>query len=64
MAERPAAWPRLAPTDWLLLAIALYFVAVRLLFTFGVFPIADEAYYWMWGQHPALSYFDHPPLQA
>ncbi len=24
----------------------------------------DEAYYWMWGQHPALSYFDHPPLNA
>ncbi|MEO8757645.1 MAG: glycosyltransferase family 39 protein [Devosia sp.] len=28
----------------------------------GVFQ--DEAYYWMWGQHPALSYFDHPPLNA
>lgn len=24
----------------------------------------DEAYYWMWGQHPALSYYDHPPLNA
>ena len=24
----------------------------------------DEAYYWMWGQHPGLSYFDHPPLNA
>ncbi|MHB1111516.1 MAG: ArnT family glycosyltransferase, partial [Devosia sp.] len=24
----------------------------------------DEAYYWLWGQHPALSYFDHPPLTA
>jgi hypothetical protein len=24
----------------------------------------DETYYWMWGQHPALSYFDHPPLIA
>ena len=28
----------------------------------GVFM--DEAYYWMWGQHPALSYYDHPPLNA
>lgn len=26
--------------------------------------VGDEAYYWMWGQHPALSYFDHPPLHA
>lgn len=22
----------------------------------------DEAYYWVWGHHPALSYFDHPPM--
>ena len=28
----------------------------------GVFM--DEAYYWLWGQHPALSYYDHPPLNA
>lgn len=28
----------------------------------GVFM--DEAYYWMWGQHPALSYYDHPGLNA
>ena len=27
-------------------------------------PLPDEAYYWLWGQHPALSYYDHPPLQA
>jgi 4-amino-4-deoxy-L-arabinose transferase-like glycosyltransferase len=24
----------------------------------------DEAYYWSWSLRPALSYFDHPPLQA
>jgi 4-amino-4-deoxy-L-arabinose transferase-like glycosyltransferase len=28
----------------------------------GVFM--DEAYYWMWAQHPALSYYDHPPLNS
>jgi 4-amino-4-deoxy-L-arabinose transferase-like glycosyltransferase len=27
-------------------------------------PIGDEAYYWMWGQKLAWSYFDHPPLHA
>ena len=32
--------------------------------SFQAGPIFDEAYYWMWGQHPGLSYFDHPPLQA
>lgn len=22
----------------------------------------DEAYYWVWGHHPRLSYYDHPPM--
>lgn len=26
--------------------------------------IPEEAYYWMYAQHPALSYFDHPPMVA
>ncbi len=25
---------------------------------------AQEAYYWSYAQHPALSYFDHPPMAA
>lgn len=42
-------------TAALLIGLKLYsLVAVNL--------VSDEAYYWMWGQHPALSYFDHPPL--
>ncbi|MDU4962370.1 MAG: glycosyltransferase family 39 protein [Sporomusaceae bacterium] len=24
----------------------------------------DEAYYWQWSQHLALSYYDHPPMAA
>jgi 4-amino-4-deoxy-L-arabinose transferase-like glycosyltransferase len=24
----------------------------------------DEAYYWVWSQHPQLSYYDHPPIVA
>jgi 4-amino-4-deoxy-L-arabinose transferase-like glycosyltransferase len=48
----------------LLKALALLLVGMKLvlLATSGTFM--DEAYYWMWGQHPALSYFDHPPLNA
>jgi 4-amino-4-deoxy-L-arabinose transferase-like glycosyltransferase len=44
--------------------LALLLVAFKLvqLSTTGIFQ--DEAYYWMWGQHPALSYYDHPPLNA
>jgi 4-amino-4-deoxy-L-arabinose transferase-like glycosyltransferase len=22
----------------------------------------DESYYWVWGQNPQLSYYDHPPM--
>ncbi|MHB1109812.1 MAG: hypothetical protein ACYCZU_05790, partial [Devosia sp.] len=40
------------------------FIALKLWFDLGVDPMGDEAYYWMWGQHLALSYFDHPPLQG
>ena len=24
----------------------------------------DESYYWLWAQHPALGYYDHPPMVA
>src|SRR5688572_8479917 len=47
----------------LLCAIAL-FIALRLGFSFGAFPVVDETYYWMWGRHLSLSYYDHPPLQG
>ncbi len=59
MAEPAASRPvRLAQ-----IAVALL-LAARLVVTLGAPPIGDEAYYWIWGQHPALSYFDHPPLHA
>ena len=39
-------------------------LGLRLLFWLIAFPNSDEAYYWLWGQHPAFSYYDHPPLHA
>ncbi|MGF1460844.1 MAG: ArnT family glycosyltransferase [Leptolyngbyaceae cyanobacterium] len=39
-------------------------IGLRLMFWLGAFPNPDEAYYWVWGQHPAWSYFDHPPWHA
>ncbi|MBV9694573.1 MAG: glycosyltransferase family 39 protein, partial [Alphaproteobacteria bacterium] len=31
----------------------------------AVLPLsADEAYYWLWSQHLAAGYFDHPPAVA
>src|SRR6187402_2795179 len=56
MAER-------APIDWRIYrAIALVFLAIKLVLLVIVRPFMDETYYWLWGQHLALSYFDHPPL--
>src|SRR4051794_30260911 len=61
-AETPALAQRrgLAPVQ---IAVAVL-LALRLYFDFAAPPLGDEAYYWMWGQRPALSYFDHPPLHA
>lgn len=58
-----ARWQGLAPLTLLKWAAALLLAGkLMLLVASGTFM--DEAYYWMWGQHPALSYYDHPPLNA
>ena len=51
------------PLDWRLFRLAaLVFLAAKLALLALLPPFMDETYYWLWGQHPALSYFDHPPL--
>jgi len=45
---------------WFLLG----FLALRLAFWLTAFPNPDEAYYWLWGQQPGFSYYDHPPFHA
>ena len=46
---------------WLASGIFLFF---RLIYI-NLIPLApQEAYYWNYSRHLALSYFDHPPLQA
>ncbi len=44
--------------------VSVILILCRVVFHFTASPIPDEAYYWLWGQNPDLSYFDHPPLQA
>lgn len=44
--------------------VIILLIALRGAFWLGAYPNPDEAYYWLWGQHPAWSYFDHPPLHA
>ena len=38
--------------------------ALRFAFTGTIELLPEEAYYWMYSKHPALSYFDHPPMVA
>jgi 4-amino-4-deoxy-L-arabinose transferase-like glycosyltransferase len=45
-------------------AAVLALVAFRVAYWLLAPPNSDEGYYWAWGQHPALSYYDHPPLLA
>ena len=44
-----------------LLAAAL---GLRVAAMTGMPLVPEEAYYWMYAQHPSLSYFDHPPMVA
>jgi 4-amino-4-deoxy-L-arabinose transferase-like glycosyltransferase len=63
LATRPVRTP-FSRLEKALLVVIAYFLLLRFAYSFFAFPIGDEAYYWMWGRHPALSYFDHPPLQG
>jgi hypothetical protein len=49
------------PTGFAIAVVGIL-LAAKLAYAIGVPPNEDEAYYWQWGQHLALSYFDHPPL--
>ena len=59
-----AARSRFTLEEKFLLAAIVYFLLLRALYVCFAFPVADETYYWLWGRHLALSYYDHPPLQG
>ncbi len=40
----------------------LFLLVGNLLVVVGTDLAHDEAYYWMYAQHPAWGYFDHPPM--
>ncbi len=50
---------------WFALLLVIGGLTLLRLFTAGCTQlIPEEAYYWTYAQHPALSYFDHPPMVA
>lgn len=59
MAEQPAD-----PSLKAFRILVLVSTAARLVFAATAGLKYEEAYYWNYGQHPALSYFDHPPMVA
>ncbi len=60
----------MARTGWTLtdsgpaLAVLALLLAARVAVAAATDFAPDEAYYWLWAQHPALSYYDHPPMVA
>ncbi len=51
-------------STFIIVVLAACYVLARVVFWFSAEVGGDEAYYWVWGQRPELSYFDHPPLIA
>src|SRR6516164_11379878 len=51
-------------SDRHLLQATMLLVCVRFLSALLVDLSPQEAYYWSYAEHPALSYFDHPPAVA
>ena len=39
-------------------------VLLRFVASVCMILVPEEAYYWMYAQHPSLSYYDHPPMIA
>ncbi|ESQ74140.1 glycosyltransferase family 39 protein [Asticcacaulis sp. AC402] len=54
---------RLKQYPWLT-AVVIGMTLLRLVTASQVELVPDEAYYWLWAQHPALGYYDHPPMVA
>ena len=51
----------LAPRGWFWTALAAT-LAFRLWLSAAVPVTADEAYFVLWGRHPGLGFYDHPPM--
>ncbi len=50
---------RLSVIFWSVLGIT---TLIRLAYALKLPLTGDEAYFWEWGRHPALGYYDHPPI--
>ena len=51
------------PSRWMWVLV-LYAILLKVLYLDLPDLVPEEAYYWVYAQHPALAYLDHPPLVA
>jgi dolichol-phosphate mannosyltransferase len=49
---------------WFVLALIAVMAILRFWWAQRMELLPEEAYYWTYWKHPALSYFDHPPMVA
>ncbi len=62
--EPPGSWLERAE-GWQAVLLLIFALGVlRLAVAAAPGLAADEAYYWLWGQHLDLGYYDHPPMIA
>lgn len=47
---------------WIVTGIVLVVTLTRIYWAQHAELVPDEAYYWLYSKHPALSYYDHPPM--
>lgn len=57
-------WTAADKNKKLILLLSATIIFLRVLFIFIMGPMPQDAYYFFYSQHPALSYFDHPPMIA
>ena len=52
------------PLPWVVVVAVALLTGAKVYFAARAELLVEEAYYWTYWQHPALSYFDHPPMVA
>jgi len=63
-ARDPGSGRRLIRWRVAAVGVATYSLFLRLVYAGATDLVPEEAYYWTYAQHPALSYLDHPPMIA
>jgi len=64
MRSKSVFFLKITKTDWTVFFLILIYSVYHAVYNVRLPLHPDEAYYWLWSRHLALSYYDHPPLTA